>query len=227
MASLKDFAQRHGISDLNEALKLALSSAGTTGGLEPVVCPVGPSLPPPPPPPAPPVSVPKTDITITKVPKKPVTKKQQTAVTVPSQWEILAGKRGLRTTSGGQELRTSGELAIGLSPQQKSQSDAQFVNAFRTASSIDDLISSLEDLTNNPAYLKKEALSKQSEIEKMRDPLDVSIIELLEKKSKLGIKQIYPGSVYLKKYLFNTNSFTEQDSALLNNLIEAEIEAKK
>ena len=226
MARLKDFARRSGISDLNEALKLALSSAKSAKTEEPapglVACPVPPP-PPPPAPPAPPIAVVKTGPSLSKLGKK---KKEPMYTVPPSTEEILAGKKGLRRTESSRELSTSGEVALAYTSE-KRQSDTLFLDSFRKAHSIAEVMKSLKALKRNPQYLKKESLNKQVKVTQRPNPLDVPILELLKKKSLLGIKQIYSDSPYLKKYLFNPDTFTVQDSELLNNLMQAEIGAQK
>ncbi len=206
LASLKDFAQRHGISDLNEALRLALSGAGeATGGPGPIpsfqpVPTLGPVMPPPPPPPAPPVAEVKTG--------PPV---------LSAIEEIVAGGKKLSHVGGEKKEYSKEEKLI---------SDTEFLKAF-DANTFEELLDNIRNLRADPKYLKKESIKEPIRLDQpinldLNEMLTMSrtLLALLEKKNKVSLKQINHG--YLKSYMFDPSLFDEGYFEKLNNLVGAE-----
>lgn len=88
-------------------------------------------------------------------------------------------------------------------------SDILFLNAFRSATSIEEIVQNLKDLESNPQYLKPESF---------KAALKLPINDLLKKKNLLVLEVMQPGSVYLKDYLFDTSLFTQEDYEALKQL---------
>ncbi len=217
-------AQRRGIPFNEYVMNVLLKTGEEQPPREgvPTQIPFGPGAPPPPPPPAPPVEVIKVKpLTITPGKGKKEKPQQQPGLSISSE-DIGVARRGLRSV-------------VKHTAQAEAKSDEQFLNAFRSANTIDEIIAKLQLLADDPLYLKKESLKEASKIPLPKSGSlpagyqvkKIMIPDLLNKKNRLVLLNINPEADYLNDYMFNTALFTDEDYNHLEELIKIEIESKK
>ena len=207
-----------------EFIKWLLSQAQPQPGVIPSP-PFEAVAPPPPPPPPPPAEINKP------ITSKPGTSKGQKKPSVVPSAPGISMEELMKKATELKKARESGEkeAEVAYTPEQMERSDDLFLQAFRTANSIDDIIKQLTALRSNSEYLKQNSLKEAEKVALHKPgPLKIEKAKILVLlKSKLILNMLNSDNRdYLKDYLFDDQKFTDADTDALTALIEAE-EAKK